>query len=81
MMFHCTRRVKYRQGRLGFRLESVVCASMIKIVTQTSNQEAQDLEVRHKLFHLASFQHRKHCLRNVQCVPPIVILYWSKNIV
>lgn len=47
---------------------------MIKIVAQTGYEEAKNLQVGHKTFHLASFEHSEHCLGYIQSVSPVVVL-------
>lgn len=65
MMFHRAGRVKDRQWRFGFRLERVVSAAVVQIVTKTGNQKPENLQIGHELFHLAGLQHRKHRLRDI----------------
>jgi hypothetical protein len=73
VMLHRTRRVQYRQRALRFRLERIVRAPMVQIVTQAGHQQAEYLQIGHEPFHFASFEHCKHRLCHVQCVSPIMV--------
>lgn len=73
MVLHRAGRVQNRQRTVGLRLERIVCAAMVQIVTQARHQQAQNLQIRDEPLHFARLHHGKHRLRDVQRVPPVVI--------
>ena len=44
MVFHRRCRIQDRQGRLNFGLKSIICASMVKIVTKAGYQKPENLK-------------------------------------
>lgn len=56
MMFQRRRRVQLRQRGIDFRLKGVVRSSMIEIVTETGNQQANCLEITHMNTHTTGLE-------------------------
>ena len=46
-------------------------------MTETSYQQAEDLQVISEPVHLACLEHREHGLANIESVAPVVIFHWS----
>lgn len=51
VMLQCRRGVEFRQGRVDFRLEGVVRATMVQIVTQAGDEETDLFDVAHVCVH------------------------------
>lgn len=74
MVLHGAGGVQDGQRAVGFRLECIVGAPVVQIVTQTRHQQAQNLQIRHEALHLARLHHGEHRLGHVQSVAPVVVL-------
>ena len=58
-------------------LVGIVCSPVVQIMTETSYQQAEDLQVIGEPVHLAGLEHREHGLADVESVAPVVIFDWS----
>ena len=69
--------MRVREKASHLCLVGVICSPVVEIMTETSNQQTEDLQVISEPIHLACLEHREHGLANIESVAPVVIFHWS----
>ena len=58
-------------------LVGIICSPVVQVMTETSNQQTEDLQVVSEPVHLACLEHREHGLAHIESVAPVVIFDWT----